>query len=882
MGLNRLLGRFATVALGAASLISFLSASPPASAQGVYAAVSNDLIRARLGESGQDFSMNVTGRFAVDDLVTKSTILFGPTQDLVGVSQAVNVPGSFVTVRIDGGVPAGGWDLIFGEASGVWLMPPTELNGKIIARWATIPGTTAPAVPPIQVNVEITLIHDIVCYKFTVINGILDTVPPTPGTGAHTVGLRFAQNFTKSTTQFENEGPIILPNGGQVCEEEAFTGAQVPAYWKVFDSSALNPVGGLLRPTPASPGFILPDELLFSSTSIMSELWEHTPANIPGFSFCTDSFDAAATVYFNPRMLTPGQSTDYVTYFGRQDSTYDFAQPWAAGIDARSTLELVNGAPSPNQFSVTGFLVNQTALTLTNANATITLPKGLTLAAGQSATQTTASVPAGQETRFTWQVVPDGTASGRLTYSVAFAAGPGSQGKVVTREVDVPALPSQPLPGGLQMVSFPYTFTDATPAAALGLNDSDFGLLRWDPAIGQYKAVDKIVPGFGYWLNLNSSRTITLQNATPVPVGTASYEIKLQNGWNQIGNPFLRNVSFAEAQVITTDSSDPNYLKPLSVDQASAAGLIQPVLFRYDTTSQSYVFDATSNVDMVPFVGYWIKALRPNVTLLIPPPPISRAARAASSVPTTSRLNGWKLSLVASSNGRTDASNYLGVATGSQDGRDKNDIEKPPAANQGLSVGLVQNATGGRSALLAQDIQQANGGRKSWNVVVTTPAPSQEVTLSWPSISSVPRGYELFITDTATGIRQQMRQVPSLRVNTGEAATRAFTITAEPTVGSGVFTLSLTTRPGRAGGATTIEVGSTQAASISVRILSNGHTVRTLTGRSASLGSNASFVWDNRDAKGSSVAAGVYTIEVTGSTSDGQTRRAIQPLVIVR
>ena len=78
-------------------------------------------------------------------------------------------------------------------------------------------------------------------------------------------------------------------------------------------------------------------------------------------------------------------------------------------------------------------------------------------------------------------------------------------------------------------------------------------------------------------------------------------------------------------------------------------------------------------------------------------------------------------------------------------------------------------------------------------------------------------------------------------------------------------------------------MGSTQAATLAVRIKgSSGQTVRTLAGRSASLGSNATFVWDNRDSKGAAVAAGAYLIEVTGTTSDGESRRVTRPYVVVR
>ncbi len=887
---NRPLGRLANAVPAFACLIILACASSRmASAQGIYAVVGNDLITARLGESGTENGGAVTGRFSVSDPRTRATIMYGPTVDRVGVSGGVNVPGSFVTVRIDGGVAGGGQDLIFGDiVTGVWLLPPTELNGKIIARWGTLPGAVAlKPVPPIEVTVEISLVHDVVSYRFTIINGIVDTIPPTFGTGAHTVGLRFAQNFAKDTLQFENEGPVILSDGGQVSTEVALTGASVPRFWKVFDSGALNPIGGVLRPTPSDSTFIAPDELLFSSANILSELWDHTPVLIPGFNFTKDAWDAAAAVFFNPAVIAPGASREIITYFGRQDTTIDFTRPWAAGIDARGTLDLIDVVPTPKPTPIIGFVTNQTDVILTNVNATITLPKGLALAAGETATKSSATLDPGGEARFNWSVLPTGDASGRLTYSVAFAAGPGTLGKVITRSIDIPALPTQTFQGGLQMVSFPETFADPTPAAALGLSVNDFGLLRWNPAIGQYQAVSRLVPGEGYWLSLAASKTVTLKNASPIPVGSQPFEIRLQNGWNQIGNPFLRIVNWSDVQVLTSDAVDPNYLKSLSIDQAAAAGLIQSAIFRYDTTDQSYKFDPTTNTDLVPFVGYWVKALKSNVSLLVSPPPISRAARAAvtasNGTNAGTRANNWKLSIIASSAGVTDAANYIGLASNAVDGLDKNDIEKPPAAKQGLSVGLAGSAQSGRAGVLAQDIQQANGLRKTWNLLVTTPTPKQDVTLSWPDISTLPRGYELFITDSATGQRRQMRQTPSMRINTGDASTRAFVITAEPRTGAAVFALNLQTRSSRAANATTIEVGSTQDATLAVRVKgSSGQTIRTLTGRSASLGNSATYVWDNRDAKGSAVAAGAYIIEVTGTTSDGETRRVAQPLVIVR
>jgi len=872
-----------------------IAAVRQASAQGVYAVLSNGLITARLGESGTENNGAVTGRFAVDDPKTNVTIMFGPTIDLTGVSGGINVPGSFVTVRIDGGAQAGGWDLIFGDTTtGVWALPPTVLNGKIIARWATVPGAVATnPVPPIQVNVEITLVHNVVCYKFTTFNGILDTVPPTPASAAHFVGLRFAQNYTKDTTAFENEGPVFLSEGGQTSTETTLTGTDVPKSWYVLDSTKLNPIGGILRPLINDPNFIPVDRLLFGAADLLdpTELWDHPPVGIPGFNFARDAWDIAAAVYWDPKILSPGQSREFVTYFGKQSSTIDFTKPWAAGVEARGSLDLTSGLPTPNPFIIGAFIVNQSDIPLTNAKATITLPKGLALAAGEKITKpddTGTTVPSGGESQFSWSIVPTGEASGRLSYSVSFAAGPGIQGKVITRTIDVPALPVQALPGGLQMVSFPDFFADANPSVALGLNPNDFALLRWNPAIGQYQPVTALAPGQAYWLNLVSSKTVSLQNATPVPVTSQSYEIRLvkgQDGWNQIGNPFLQIVNWADVQVLSSDATDPNYLKPLTIDEAAAAGLIQSALFRYDTQTGTYKFDPTSSTDLVPLQGYWVKVLRDSVSLLIPPPS-GRAAVTRAAAPAKSTTNGWLLKVIASNGKTQDAWNYLGVASGASDGYDPKDISKPPYVQNAVRLQFTRDGWGTRAGSYAQDVQAANGAKKSWTLNVTTPAPNQDVTLSWPEVSTVPKGYELFITDSANGQRRQMRQTSSIRVNTGEASTRSFVITAEPRVGTGVFTISMqghTAPGGRAGGVMSFDVSSTQDATIMLRIKgASGQTIRTLTGRSASLGSTATFTWDNRDSKGTSVAAGSYIVEVTGTTSDGETRRLIQPVLVVR
>lgn len=902
--------------LAAASLVA--GSAPAAFAQGgggggggggtaAWAVIQNSLIRAELGESGTENNQNVTGRFRVTDLTTGNVIMFGPTVDLLGVSSGVNVPGSFLTVRIDGGYPGGvagttqpGWDLIFGETGtlgqtnqSTWFQPPTVLGDRILARWGTLPGGVATnPIPPIEVTCEITLIHDVACYKFTVYNGEPDTVPPTPGTQAHTVGLRFAQNYTVDDTTTLTEGPVYITPGGQICTETLLTGASVPSLWTVFDAANLNPIGGYLKPTGLNVGFIQPDAFLVAGADLMSELWTHSFTTVPNFNICAQGWDAAVAVYWNPQQYGPNQQRTITTYFGKQTSNIDFGPPWEAGVAGPRSLSFDPSQPAgkqltPNPFAVNAFIHNPQQLSLTNANATISLPPGLALAPGQTATMTMGSIAPSSEGGVTWQVVPTGAASGTVTYSVAFSAGPGTQGKVVTRNIDIPSLPTVTFPGGLEMVSFPFTFANPDPAVALGISSNNFALLRWNPRNNTYEAVQRLNPGEGYWLNLNTGQTLNLAGATPTQAGQ-TFEVKLQQGWNQIGNPFATRVGWSQVQVVSTDVGDPNYLKPLSISDAAIAGLILPTLYSYDPVSGQYKFDENNAGDLVPFQGYWVKALKANVSLLVPAPIAGRAVatKAAVAAPKPDARN-WKLQLVASNGTTQDGWNFIGIATNASDGADRRDIEKPPAIQGRVALGIVRGDWGSRAGLYAQDLQSANGGAKTWTVQVTSPQPRQDVTLTWPDIATLPKSYELYVTDSATGEKRAMRSTSSIRVNTGDAASATVVVTAVPrSAQMGAPILRATVRPSgnRASMASIIEVQSSRDVNLTIRVKgANGLTVRTLgLGRAATSGGTTQVTWDLRDERGNAVPSGIYTVDVEGTTSDHQVAHATVPYVVTR
>lgn len=894
MGWNqvRSLGR----RFGAALLLTLgiaVGTLPSAQGQVVFSSIGNSYVTATVGVSGQPQNItpqiNGAGRFGVFEAGTNGAPLM--------IMAANAISQSYVTVRIDGGPPvvgndaatqtAPGWDLIFGDVGtnalnatvtnaktdqGAWLQPPTAINATtLLAKWTTLPGGNATfPIPSIEIDLKMTLVHDMVYYQFTVINR---------DSQAHSIGLRFAQDYSPNA-------PVFTPTLAQIVNETDIVG-NIPSFWFAQDSTRTTSVGATLTAPNILGNISTPERLTFgAAANVIGSLWTFTAD--PTLPIASGT-NAASGVYFNTIQYGPGESHTVSTYFGKQRSTIDFASPWAAGVEAPFSLQYDSSKPvgqqiTPNPFTVTAFVQNLSQLTLTNVTANISLPPGLALATGETATKTIGSLAVDGEATFSWQVVPTGLASGRQTFAVSFSAGPGTQGKVVTRDIDIPSLPTQNFSGGIQMVSFPYTFDDPTPEVALGINQANFALVRWNPTINTYEAVSRIVPGEGYWLNLSSSQTINLQGANPIPASTSRFEVKLKQSWNQIGNPFLYRVRWSDVQVVTTDVGDPNYLIPLSVSQAAQQGLILPTIYSYDTLAGEYKFDQDLSTELVPFQGYWVKALKPNLSLLFPPTS-GRAARSnVTRAAGTTQVGGnnWSLRVVASNGTSQDGWNFLGVAPGASDTFDLKDVEKPPFIQDKVTVAFLRDTWGGRAGMYAQDMQAANGQRKTWKMVVTTPRPNQDVTLTWPDISTLPRGYELYVTDEATGQRKLMRQTLSLRYNTGDTTTRAFTITAEPRSGPSALVLTGHVRQTRGG--SIIDVSSTQDVSLTFRVrTSSGQTVRTFSNsRAASLGTPATLLWDLRDNKGSAVAAGSFLVEVVGTTADGRSSKLVIPHIITR
>jgi hypothetical protein len=343
--------------------------------------VANAHVRADIGPAGT-WALGTTGGDPGTPLDDDRTLLYG--YEPGGASQ---VASTFATVRLRG--PAGPIDAVPKQAD---LQRTGGDRVETAWAWET----------PYRVRVTQTLQivlnpfsgrQDVVDLSYDVHNR--DTVPLE-------IGVRALLDIKLGT----NDGaPYFVPGVGAVTTERDFVGAAVPNFWLAFESPTYDPQQlrsvGILRGT----GLVPPDRFLIADwVRLQSTEWDFIAR--PGASVVADS---AVALYWEPRAIDPGQRQ-------RVNSQYGIAsnQGGSAFLSAPVQAECRSTIP------VALFVNNFDTAPLTGGRATIALPAGLALAAGETATKSLAEIPAGGTGSVAWQVDTASAAAG--IYDVAVTA----------------------------------------------------------------------------------------------------------------------------------------------------------------------------------------------------------------------------------------------------------------------------------------------------------------------------------------------------------------------------------------------------------------------------------------------------------------------------
>jgi len=427
--------------------------------------------------------------------------------------------------------------------------------------------------------------------------------------------------------------------------------------------------------------------------------------------------------------------------------------------------------------------------------------------------------------------------------------------EIGTHLMAIPAEPIDPAPGTI--------FADLLPGLRLA---------RWSPTGAQYatfvqgttEPLLQVHPGRGFWLQLNRIFDLRVVG-TQTPDGP--FDIATAQGWNQLGNPYTGRLDFRLNQIQVLQ----NGVSVGTLDTAAARALVDPYAWKWDPVlGYLLVLDpATSGAATIPGdfgmgTGFWMLVRQPNVTLRFSGP-----TRAASGRATRSKAASpaeWLVSLQAAAAGTVTQANVLGVGDG------RLAAALPPDGPSAPLVRLTFKDESGRA--VATDVRSGPiTSRARWTALVDAPADS-DVTLAWPGINrGIPENHRLWLTDPTNGRRLLMNSRASYVYRQGEG-TREFVIEVDP---RGERTLNLNglqVRSGRSRAAgIPIEFSLTAPATIHVQVKGlRGTVIRSLS-EQVDEGTNT-VVWDGLDDQGRRVPAGVYQIELTATTDEGEVVRA--------
>ncbi|MGC9316618.1 MAG: FlgD immunoglobulin-like domain containing protein [Armatimonadota bacterium] len=758
--------------------------------------------------------------------------------------------------------------------------------------------------PNVRVRMNYMLVHDGVMLDHIVYND--DSV-------AHNIGLRVMVDTLFGATARDGSS-IVLDDGTVITNEVRIPDPDdptvaMPGRWVAHDdpSDPLVSVSGTLVGAEVTDAGIAsqsggePDEIAFGQLRNIGNTNQFDFQPNPRAALVDE--DWAYAVKWEERTLQPGQSRRYVTYYGLGAAAVDYDPPYALAAYAPSQLQVQQGDdpatpetedyyltdPDGNSvFDVVAMLDNFGSSPLTNASVRISLPEGLelypetqprTIALGV-VTRNQSPLPMAQ-----WTVRATATRPGTAEISVT-----GPLGKVVRRQINIPAIPVIPArvsATGLEMLSVPYEFTNSDASNVLGsLSDSVFpggpvGIWRWHPDLGEYFTypepfVANIELGEGFWLlNQNRETVVLPRTATQAPT-TQSFTYPIMQGWNQIGNPYVVPMRFDQVGVVGPQGMQ------WTIQEATQRGLILPVLYAYDPELNEYTWESSlQRAALVPFEGYWLLAYR-DVSLVFPPP--SLFAPAGVDTAAGSSSDGWRVGVEVSCAGRTRAARYLAVAPSAEDGVDPRDVPCPPEA---LSTEPKLDAyftIGDDGARYVVDTRSEAAGPAEWELTVVAEAPGAPVTLRWPNLSSeLPENLVATLTDLDAGRQTYMRTSNSYTYNSHTGGERHFRITVRP---GAEATLGLTAAAGPAGGGQGVEIvytlSSTAEVDVQVRNIA-GRVVRNLAQNRQAMEGQNTLVWNGVSDSGTAVPAGTYLVQVTArSPETGEEMSVIRTATIGR
>ena len=186
-------------------------------------------------------------------------------------------------------------------------------------------------------------------------------------------------------------------------------------------------------------------------------------------------------------------------------------------------------------------------------------------------------------------------------------------------------------------------------------------------------------------------------------------------------------------------------------------------------------------------------------------------------------------------------------------------------------------------------MRSANTANQSWEFTVQSNVSGAPVTLTWPALATVPGKTGLMLTDLDNKTTINLRSRSSYVINPGQGSVqRRFLLELKRAERSKLQISELITQVnsssagGRAASGVSISYRLSSAANVQVTILQGGRKIRTLDPNRSRAAGVADATWDLKSDNGTSVAGGLYTVEVRATDDQGNVVRQSRPALITR
>lgn len=210
----------------------------------------------------------------------------------------------------------------------------------------------------------------------------------------------------------EDGAPFRIPQRGNITEEKALIGDEVPEYWYSYDDLS-NPsviAQGTLRIQDNPP----PDKIIFTSWERFNKyLWDFTIK--PGRSFrrsIIGPLDSALAMYWSTGKLKPNENYTIKTYYG-------LMAPEAIPTD--NVFNITLGGPTITKgesIKVTADIKNICKYKIKNVQAEMILPAGLKFNFNENKLKNLSNLKKKQTKNISWRIMPDKSKKGIMTIKI--------------------------------------------------------------------------------------------------------------------------------------------------------------------------------------------------------------------------------------------------------------------------------------------------------------------------------------------------------------------------------------------------------------------------------------------------------------------------------